>query len=71
MAKERIKKVSLTVYVREDEESQLIADLDYTFCNNEAMLWGGRIDSIDMDPTEPDAEAIATFMHQFDGDDDE
>lgn len=69
--RKKIKKVSLTVYVREDEEGQLISDLKSTVCNNEAMLWGGSIDSIDMDPTGPEAEAIASFMYQFDGDDDD
>lgn len=64
----KIYKVSLTVFVREDEERQIVSDLNTLFCENEAMLWGGRIDSTEMSPDEPDADAIRQFLYQDEDD---
>lgn len=62
----KIKKVSLTVYVREDEADVVEMDLSSFFFDHEALLWGGRVESVDMDPAHPNADAITTFLHQFD-----
>lgn len=58
----KIYKVSLTVYVREDEERTIANDLHNLFCESDVMLWGGEIDSVEMEPTEKDADAIRQFL---------